>query len=119
MPPRIPETQLSRARAMRGSMTLAEARLWLGLRDRRLGAKFRRQVPIGAFIADFACLEAKLIVEVDGPSHQTPQGQFMDDRRDRWFRENGWRVLRIPNDLAMAGSDLALDRIRAALDASR
>ena len=96
MPPRIPEQQLIRARDMRRGQTLAEDMLWRGLRDRRLGAKFRRQVPIGAFIADFACVEAKLVIEVDGPSHETAQGRVLDNRRDRWLRENGWSVVRVP-----------------------
>lgn len=60
------------ARTMRREQTLAEDMLWLGLHDRRLGAKFRRQVPIGAFIADFACVAAKLAVKVDRPSCRTP-----------------------------------------------
>ncbi|WP_158807423.1 endonuclease domain-containing protein [Beijerinckia sp. L45] len=115
MPPRIPERQLLRARIMRRGQTLAEEMLWLGLRNRRLGAKFRRQVPIGAFIADFACVEVKLVVEVDGPSHETDAGRFMDARRDRWFRENGWCVVRVPNALVVVGGDLALDLIKAAL----
>ena len=115
MPPRIPEIQLARARAMRGAQTHAEQRLWVGLRDRRLGHKFRRQVPIGPFIADFACMAARLVVEVDGPSHETDEGRAMDARRDRWFGENGWLVVRQSNELVMGGGDLAFDRIRMAL----
>ena len=59
MPPRTSQQQLERARRMRRDQTKAEEILWRALRNRQLGAKFRRQVPVGAFIADFACVEVK------------------------------------------------------------
>jgi len=74
-------------------MSRTEWRLWYRLRDRQLnGFKFRRQVPIGPYFADFACLEAKLIVEVDGDHHGDQLAY--DARRDRWCCERGFRVLR-------------------------
>ncbi|MDZ7600086.1 MAG: endonuclease domain-containing protein [Hoeflea sp.] len=87
------------ARAMRRAPTEAEERLWGALRDRRLdGLKFRRQVPIGAFIADFVCMEAKLIVEVDGVQHaESPR----DRARDAVLETRGFRVLRFWNDDVM------------------
>ena len=115
MAPKIPEKQLDRARKLRRRQTIAEEILWRALRDRQLGAKFRRQVPVGAFIADFACLEAKVIVEVDGPSHETAVGQVRDAWRDRWLRDNGWRVVRVTNEVVTGGGELALAPIRAAL----
>ena len=63
---------------LRREQTKAEEILWRSLRDRQLGAKFRRQVPVGAFLVDFACVEARLVVEVDGPSHETPEGRAQD-----------------------------------------
>jgi very-short-patch-repair endonuclease len=77
-------------------MTDAERRLWLALRDRRFAQfKFRRQVPIGPFIADFVCFEARLAIEIDGGQHAD---SLADKRRDRWFAYNNSRVLRFWNN---------------------
>jgi very-short-patch-repair endonuclease len=85
---------LGQARAMRRNPTATERRLWRLLRDRRLeGLKFRRQVQIGPFIADFACLAHKLIVEADGPVHDATE----DLARDGWLQTQGFRVLRFSN----------------------
>ncbi|HSN85682.1 MAG TPA: DUF559 domain-containing protein [Thermoanaerobaculia bacterium] len=83
------------ARELRRRMTPAEEVLWQELRrHRRMGYHFRRQVPIGPFIADFVCLRKKLIVEVDGLQHlDSPQ----DAERDRWLLANRFRVLRFQN----------------------
>jgi very-short-patch-repair endonuclease len=87
---------VGRARALRSRMTDAERRLWFALRDRRFANfKFRRQVPIGRFIADFICFEARLVIEVDGSQHAD---SIQDLRRDRWFKANGFRVLRFWNN---------------------
>jgi len=77
-------------------MTPTEEILWAELRNhRQLGHHFRRQVPIGPFIADFACLSKKLIIEADGRHHlDNPQ----DAERDRWLQANRFRVLRFQND---------------------
>ncbi len=115
MPPRTSDHQLARARKMRLDQTAAEEILWRSLRNRQLGVKFRRQVPVGAFIADFACLEARVAVEVDGPSHEDEGGARRDAWRDRWFADNGWRIVRVPNALFIAGGDLALAPIKLAL----
>lgn len=86
---------LERVRAMRREATPAEARLWSALRGRRLaGAKFRRQMWVGGFIADFCCVEARLIVEVDGSQH----GGARDARRDAMLNAAGYRVLRFWNN---------------------
>jgi very-short-patch-repair endonuclease len=74
-------------------MSLTEWRLWYRLRDRQLrGRKFRRQVPIGPYFADFACLEARLVVEVDGDHHGDQLAY--DARRDHRLGDMGFRVLR-------------------------
>src|SRR5258707_449744 len=74
----------------------AERRLWSALRDRRLdGYRFRRQCPIGPFIADFACTRERLIVEADGGQHSDSN---TDDRRTAWLQNRGWRVLRFWNN---------------------
>ncbi len=83
------------ARALRRRSTEAEKRLWGLLRDRRLiGYKFRRQVPIGRYIADFACYEGKLVVELDGSQHLE---SVRDRLRDQDLRARGFEVVRIWN----------------------
>jgi very-short-patch-repair endonuclease len=73
-----------------------ECFLWELLRDRRLdGMKFRRQVPIGPFVVDFACLEHRLIVEADGPLHDP----IKDAERDAWLVGQGFQVVRFRNGL--------------------
>ena len=83
-----------RARELRTAMTDAERALWHVLRDRQLGVRFRRQAPIGTYIVDFACLERKLVIEVDGGQHAESAA---DIERDTWLRERGFRVLRFWN----------------------
>jgi very-short-patch-repair endonuclease len=85
-----------RARALRIRPTDAERKLWYALRDRRFaGFKFRRQVPLGPFIADFVCFEERLVIEVDGGQHAD---SLQDRRRDRWLAANRFRVLRFWNN---------------------
>ncbi len=115
MVPRVTDQRLSNARRLRNEMTAAETMLWRSLRDRGIGAKFRRQVPIGPNVADFACVAARLIVELDGRHHDEPERQANDDLRDAWLAGKGWRVLRIPNDIVTGGGDIVIGRIRAAL----
>jgi len=81
---------------MRVDATDAERKLWLLLRDRRLaGFKFRRQVPIGPYIADFASFPARLVVEVDGGQHADLAG---DAERDRWFIGEKFQIARYWNN---------------------
>ena len=116
MPTRYPERQLDRARQLRRGMTNAEAALWRLLRGSRIDAlKFRRQVPVGPFIADFLCFRHRLIVELDGPPHDSDDRKSHDFARDEWLRSQGYRVLRLRNDLVIGSGDLAIDKIRAAL----
>jgi very-short-patch-repair endonuclease len=87
---------IARARALRTNMTDAERKLWFALRDRRFASyKFRRQVPVGWFIADFLCHSARVIIEVDGGRHCESRA---DEERDRWLTANGFVVLRFWND---------------------
>jgi very-short-patch-repair endonuclease len=86
---------LDRARGMRHQATLAERLLWSRLRGGKPdGLKFRRQVPLGHYIADFACFDPKLIVECDGGQH-ADSGH--DETRDAWFVAQGFHVLRFWN----------------------
>ena len=77
-------------------MTDAERALWSRLRGEQLGVKFRRQHPLGGYVADFACLAPRLIVELDGLQHANQQAY--DDRRDAFFRSQGFTVLRVATD---------------------
>ena len=89
----------SSAKRMRKDMTDAEVKLWQELRAHRLeGLGFRRQMPISGYIADFACLEHKLIVEVDGSHHADGKQFIHDERRTIYLKEQGWTTLRFWND---------------------
>jgi very-short-patch-repair endonuclease len=86
-----------RARILRKNMSAAERKLWSALRERKVdGARFRRQHPIGAYIVDFACLERRLVVEVDGGQHTQDDQMAHDRQRDAWLASEGYRVLRVP-----------------------
>ena len=92
----VPARNRRYARAMRGEPTDAEAKLWHEIRDRRLDRiKFRRQVPIGSYIVDFVCLEARLVVELDGGQHSESS---YDEMRDAELKARGFRVIRFWND---------------------
>jgi very-short-patch-repair endonuclease len=87
------------AKQMRKTLTDAETILWSRLRgDRVHGLRFRKQHPIGPYIADFACVRAKLIVEVDGATHGTDAQVAHDARRTAFLRNLGWHELRVTND---------------------
>lgn len=86
-----------KAKYLRTNQTEAEQRLWYHLRAHRfLGAKFKRQKPIGSYIVDFVCVERGLIIELDGGQHAGRIGY--DRQRDTWLRDNGFRVLRFWNN---------------------
>jgi very-short-patch-repair endonuclease len=78
-----------------------------------MGFKFRRQEPIGPYIADFACIEKRVIVETDGDSHDNRRAY--DARRDQWFLDHGWFVLRFWDDYVIEQTDDALEQIYLAL----
>jgi very-short-patch-repair endonuclease len=102
------------ARDLRQSQTDAERKLWWRLRDRRLtGIKFRRQHPIGPFIADFCCTEAKLVVELDGSQHSVRRNS--DAERTAFLERQGYRVLRFWDNEILTNIDGVLQRIALAL----
>ncbi|MEQ1755767.1 MAG: DUF559 domain-containing protein [Micropepsaceae bacterium] len=104
------------ARALRKQMTNAEVRLWTNLRNRKLdGARFRRQHPVGPYIVDFACLQHKFIVEVDGATHGSDDEVAHDERRRRFLEGDGWKVLRVHNEDVYKNLDLVLAHISANL----
>jgi very-short-patch-repair endonuclease len=107
----VSSNQRSRARTMRAAPTDSELRLWRLLRDRRLsGFKFRRQVPVGAYIVDFLCVGAKLIVEADGSQHAE---SLPDTIRDAYLESQGWKVLRFWNNEVVQNREGVLETIYA------
>ena len=101
-----------RARELRKSSPDAELALWRVLRDRQMdGYKFRRQRPIGGFFADFACIEAMLIVELDGGQHFEPDAMAADERRTTELRRLGFQVLRFTDREALVEREGVLTRI--------
>lgn len=116
MPARVGPRQTAFARRLRRDMTAAEAILWRDLRGRAPGGlKFRRQVPIGRYVVDFLCVEHRLIVELDGPSHDSIERKLHDAARDAELRRRGYRILRFANDVALTSGDLVLKEIRSAI----
>lgn len=102
------------ARKLRHRQTSAEDELWQALRGRRLGGcKFRRQAPIGPYVVDFLCFDAKLIVEVDGKQHA--ELADYDARRTAELEAQGFVVIRVANTEARERLDDAMVRIQAAL----
>ena len=107
---RSPAT-LANAKRMRRAPSSTERTLWRLLRARRLEhLKFRRQVPIGRYVADFVCLRHRLIVEADGPLHDA----LHDAERDAWLQSQGFRVLQVPNDAVTRTPERVLEVIVAA-----
>lgn len=104
------------ARRLRATMTGAERDLWRRLRLRALGFHFRRQVPIGSYIVDFACLRRKLIIEVDGGQHLESEE---DQLRDDWIRSQGYRILRFWNHEIVENIDGVLQTILVELEPSK
>jgi very-short-patch-repair endonuclease len=104
---------VQRAKKLRRDMTDAERKLWLRLNVRQLGCKFRKQVPFDPYIADFACLEHRLIVELDGGQHD--ENRAKDERRTRYLEALGYRVLRFWNTDVMRNVDGVVEAIARAV----
>jgi len=113
---KIEQKTLSHARRLRREQTPQETILWSRLRDRRLdGMKFRRQYPVGKYVADFVCLEKKLIVELDGWQHGIGEGLKHDEERTRFLESEGYEVLRFWNNDVNGNLDGVLLKIEERL----
>ena len=97
---------------LRNASTPAEAVLWKCLQHRRLlGQKFRRQISIDKYIVDFYCPEKKLVIELDGDGHFTPNGFDYDDERTKFLEKQGLTVIRFENDEVKDNLDAVLETI--------
>lgn len=95
---RNPTTQ-NHAKNLRQNLTKAEAIIWNYLKGKKVeGVKFRRQLPAGNYIADFAAIEIKLIIEIDGATHSSDDRVEYDNARTEFLSSQGWRVIRVWNN---------------------
>jgi very-short-patch-repair endonuclease len=108
-----PGSTIAKARKLRRTMSLPEVLLWKELRKRPGGFKWRKQHPAGPFILDFACLEARLAVEVDGETHDRGNTPAHDEARDQWLMAQGYRTLRVPAREVLKNIEGALAHILA------
>ena len=100
------------ARANRQKPTEAESIMWKILRGRFCGVRFRRQHVIAGFIADFACVSKKLIIEIDGGYHFTEEQIENDAQRTKKLNDYGYTVMRFKNEEVLANTDLVIERIK-------
>lgn len=106
----------SRSRALRRNATEPEKALWRALKRIPVyGTHFRRQVPIGPYVADFACLKVRLVIELDGGHHAQDEAAAKDQARTRWLESEGYRVVRFWNAELSESMNGVLDTIYAAL----
>jgi len=100
----------TRARELRRNPIDAERKLWWKLRYRQLdGCRFRRQVPVGQYIVDFACLSHRLLIEIDGSQHG--EKVAYDQARTRWLESRGYRVKRFWNGDVLRDTDGVVETI--------
>src|SRR5690349_9570112 len=108
-PPSTPNAQAC-SRRLRSAMTEAERALWQELRRGKIpGTRFRRQVPIGPYVADFACLMSRLVIELDGSQH-VERAQYDDERSD-FLKAQGFRVLRFWNAAMFSEREAVIETI--------
>lgn|GEM_PF-613717 len=110
----VSDTQRQRAKSLRQSMPRAERLLWRYLKAHHLdGLGFRRQVPMGVHIADFVCHAARLVIELDGETHDFEARQRYDRKRDALLAGRGYVVLHIPNDEVLRNLEGTVEFIRS------
>ncbi len=112
---KLPEHLLEFSRSLRLHQTDAESVLWLLLRNRSLGYKFRRQRPVGKYVLDFYCHEVHLAVELDGGQHNTAAVSDKDERRTAKLQELGIEVLRFWDHEVLKETEAVLERIHQVL----
>ncbi len=111
---RMKKSTLQKARQLRRNLSPANKAIWDRLKSTVTGPKFVSQEPLLGWIADFFCLDSKLIVEIDGPYHQTAEGLKADVYRDAIFARSGFTTLRYRVEDALAEPDRIVEEIRTA-----
>lgn len=109
-------SNIDNAKEMRSNQTEAESILWEAIRNKKNGYKFRRQHLIDRFIADFVCLEKRLIVEVDGKYHNDPDQRELDNQRTEILESLGYKIIRFTNDEVIVDFDNVLSTIKDVCD---
>lgn len=112
---RISPATRKRSQHLRQEPTWTEAKLWERLR--KLPDRMRRQAPIGPYVTDFACLRARLVIEVDGGIHNLTDVALRDLKRDTWLGEQGYRVLRIDSRRIPGDLESVVNEIKLAISA--
>ena len=115
----VPNTHWGLAQEMRKSPTRAEHELWQVLRGKKLGVSFRRQHPIGPYVADFICAELSLVIEVDGDVHDEPEQKAHDDARTEYVKQRGLRVARFTNEEVLSELDRVVAQIERIIESER
>ena len=111
-PTRRVQHKLGNARELRLNATESERKLWAILRKKKFaGVRFRRQQPLGPYIAEFFCSTADLIVELDGSRHGLDENVAYDEARTAWLAERSYRVLRFSNEEFLKHRDVVIDSI--------
>jgi very-short-patch-repair endonuclease len=110
--PKLTSASVDFSRKLRSAMTDAERALWQQLRLRQMGVKFRRQHPVGKYVVDFACIEARLCIEVDGSQHATSSS---DAARTQFLKSEGYEVLRFWDNDVLTAIDSVKEAIWKAL----
>ncbi len=106
--------RISTARGLRQQAGYAEQKVWALLRGGRVdGHKFRRHFPVGPYVADFACVQLRLLIEVDGAVHDLDEVVTRDHWRQEALQDAGWTVLRVSNDDAIGRPERIIEAIRA------
>ncbi len=93
--------------------------LWKFLRSNQLGAHFRRQHIIGDYIADFACLPLRLIIELDGGYHELPTQQVNDEERTKWLENKGFKVIRFSNEEVLGDIEGTIIKIKTYINENK
>ena len=113
---RIPPHQREQARNNRRNPTKPERLLWYRLNRNQLGVHFRRQYPIGPYVVDFAAIQARLVIELDGLTHHDT---LSERARETYLEDRGWRVLRFRNEVVLTNIDRAVQQITTMLKTHR
>ena len=103
-------------RLLRKNQTKGEIALWIQLKNRYKGFKFRRQVSIGDCVVDFYCHKLKLIIEVDGGIHNEKEQKDHDIRRDHWLKSKGYNIKRVCNEDCVYSMEIVLEEIDKIID---